>query len=158
MIYRRLKEKWQNATWDKKVHYVIVVTVTTIFIILYLRAIYRYDYKFKHEPVRYTIGRIFLFRRNLNVGPWFEYKYIVNAKQYKGKYSIESKLAIESNDSLKKYLGKRYIVKYNVNDPSINRLIFDKEVLDGVKAPDEGWESIPTWIIKPKPEKKEKEI
>src|SRR5215813_2107325 len=119
MIYRRLKEKWQNATWDKKVHYVIVVTVTTIFIILYLRAIYRYDYKFKHEPVRYTIGRIFLFRRNLNVGPWFEYKYIVNAKQYKGKYSIESKLAIESNDSLKKYLLKSIVPDFGSITSSI---------------------------------------
>lgn len=156
MVYKRLKEKWQKASWDKKIHYVIVTTVTLIFVILYLRAIYRYDYKFKREPARYTVGEIYRFRRGAKVPPWFEYKFYIKGKKYKGTYDIATKLAMESNDSLRKYIGKRYIVKFNVDDPSISVLIFDKEVLDGVKAPDDGWESIPTWIIKPKPEKKKK--
>jgi len=152
----RLKEKWQKASCDKKVHYIIVTSVTIIFIILSIRGWYRYHYKFMREPARYTIGEIYKFRRGSKVSDWFEYRYYVNGKKLKSTYDIEGKLEMESNDSLRKYIGKRYIVKFNVDDPSISRLHFDKEVKEGVEPPPQGWDSIPPDILKPPPMKKKR--
>ncbi len=99
----------------------------------------------KDENVNYTIGNVIDYEFGAKVAPWFTFNFYVDEKIWEGEYSINDTLRRKSSSYLKrKYIGKKFFVKYSIIKPKFNELYLYKPVpdslLDCVKC---AWEEPP---------------
>ncbi|PKD18730.1 hypothetical protein APR41_17625 [Salegentibacter salinarum] len=93
---------------------------------------------------RITIGEINKIVPGAKSPPFFEYEFIVNDDSYGGAYIIESDLRRLSTKELKKFVGKKFYVKYVEKDPNYNKLLFNEFIKDTtLSIPSSGWSEIP---------------
>jgi|SRR5699024_10313940 len=94
---------------------------------------------------RYSTANIVDYKNHGKTGPpTFEYKFQFNNENYNSVYLIVSKERSMPSKELKKYIGKRFYVKFIVDYPQYSELLLDKPVPDSiVEAPDEGWFQLP---------------
>ena len=104
---------------------------------------YYNQYRIENEPLKYAIGEIKDYKVVGSVSPSFKYDFFLNGKKFEGDFWIVDKLGRESHDSLRKYIGKKYFVKYIIDDPQINKLMLDHPIWDGLEQPPNGWYDIP---------------
>lgn len=98
----------------------------------------------ENEPAHYQAAEITKFSRGAKVAPWFDYTFSLNGQEYEGSYSIADKMRKENNSYLRSYIGKKFVVRYNISDPKLNRLMINCPVPDSiVSIPAEGWEHPP---------------
>jgi hypothetical protein len=99
----------------------------------------------ENEPVKYTTAVIIEFARGARVAPWFDYEFSVDGQRYESSYSIANKLSMENNTVLRAYIGRRFLVRFNINDPnSLHRLMLECPVPDSIEVtPQQGWENRP---------------
>jgi hypothetical protein len=118
------------------------IAVVAFFVIFLFLALFRI-YILKNEPIIYGKAKITDFERGGGVPPWFEYRFLLNDNIYKSQYSIASKLSKESNDSLRTYIGKYYVVKISQTYPSLNELLLDYKLDSAIMQPAGGWTELP---------------
>src|SRR5690554_3833852 len=82
------------------------------FLLTIISIAYYSDYVIKNKPVRYVIGYITNIDDAAKVAPWFEYYINVDNKKYYGELSFDKEFRTLSYDSLKTYIGKKFLVKY----------------------------------------------
>ncbi len=89
-------------------------------------------HKFESDQVEKSIaiGVIVEFSFGARTAPYFEFEFKVGDKNYESRYSIVTKLRQKSGDELRKYIGKEYQVWYVVDDPTYNRLLLNKPIVD----------------------------
>lgn len=75
-----------------------------------------------------TVGVIVEFKPGARTASSFNYDFSVENKSYDGTYSIVNKLRQKPVSELKKYVGKKYMVWYVVDDPTYNKLLLNKPV------------------------------
>jgi hypothetical protein len=96
--------------------------------------------KLEKGPSNYSIAIITKFQYGSRVAPWFNYEFEVNNKTINGTYDIADKMGKLSGSVLRSYVGKRFFVKFYVEDPDINELKIYNPVPDSIKeAPKDGW-------------------
>ena len=89
-------------------------------------------HKFESDQVKKSIaiGVIVEFSFAARSAPYFEYEFKVGDKDYESRHLIVTKLGQKSGDELRKYIGKEYQVWYVVDDPTYNRLLLNKPILN----------------------------
>ncbi len=103
-----------------------------------------YDHRLENDPVHYQVAEITKFSRGAKVAPWFDYSFSLNGQEFEGSYSIADKMSKENNSYLQSYIGGKFVVRYNISDPKLNRLMINCPVPDSiVSVPAEGWEHPP---------------
>ncbi len=119
------KKKMDNVTKG-----LIVITVLVLSFMIYDH--FNVKHKFESNKVEKSIatGIIIEFNGGSKNAPDFEYKFKVEGEKYKGRYLIVSKLGQKSGNELRKYIGKKYKVWYVKDDPSYNKLLLDKPIIE----------------------------
>ncbi len=126
----------------KRINLILGIALILFFIIFIFIAKYR-EYKLENSKSGYNIGVIYEYSKKGKAIPSFEYSYNYLGKKYTHGYSITSELGNESRDSLKTYIGKRYLIKFQFDNHKNNKLLFDCPVSDSIKPPPKGWEILP---------------
>jgi hypothetical protein len=88
---------------------------------------------------RFTIGKVSDHMYLSRGGEKIYYIFNYNMKDYRGIYI--------GND-LKTKLGRKYLIKFNQNDPKNSDILLGYEVLKSTVPPHEGWEKVPKYIFK----------
>ncbi|HEA30805.1 MAG TPA: hypothetical protein ENH91_12580 [Leeuwenhoekiella sp.] len=103
--------------------------------------------KLKAENVNFTIAEIKNVEYGARVAPWFNFQfYGKDHEKFEGQYNLSKnkQLSVQNYDSLKKYFGRKFIVKYNKKDPSYNELYLQKQVPDSLNnCKNCHWEKLP---------------
>jgi len=105
------------------------------FLLLLGYLIYYYSnikHKFESDQVEKSIaiGVIVEYNAGARNAPDFEYEFKVGDNDYESRHLIVTKLGQKSGDELRKYIGKEYQVWYVVDDPTYNRLLLNKPILN----------------------------
>ena len=96
------------------------------------------------ENVLYSIGTISKFEKGAKVSPWFIYSYKYKNTFHEGKYIIEGKLRAGSNEELREYIGKKFIIKISIENPKWSELYFDKPIPKNLKyEKGQTWNKLP---------------
>ena len=75
-----------------------------------------------------TVGQILKYEVVPRSPDRFIYSYKVNKVNYKAGFLLTDQLNRISEDSLKKFLGRRYEVEYSVSKPEFSELLISKPV------------------------------
>ncbi|WGK63897.1 hypothetical protein [Croceiramulus getboli] len=112
---------------------VVFIIVLSLFLYFYFGTQRRHDL-LTNGPVSYTIGEITELERGAKVTPWFTYKFHINSNEYEGAYGLAKKpyLSVQLNDSLIDYIGRKYLVKYSLQNIKFHELDLDKPVPDSL--------------------------
>ncbi len=118
-------------------------TVFLIFILIIIRSEYN-EYKINNSPVKYGVGCITGYFIGKTT-PRFYFKYSVNSIEYKSEEWVEGKFSGIGAAGLSKQIGKCFIVKFSIDNPSLSDLLILEEPYSKCmgKQPDEGWEEFP---------------
>mgnify|MGYP006181570513 CR=1 FL=1 len=124
-----------------------LIIIVSLFIFLIIRTFIGFAERsnsLNGENVKITVGTITDFRHGGKVSPWFYYEYKFKNKPIITQQSIEGNLRAAKNDEIRKYIGKRYFVKFSVENPKYSELFFDKPVPDDfVYNEGQTWKTIP---------------
>jgi len=128
---------------NRKINIILSIVAIAFTIVAMILGIYG-NYTIENKPVKYAIGTIHDFVRGARAAPFFDYDFIINKKEYSGRYSIEGDLRNKSNNYLEKFIGKKFFVRFNSDQPYINRLMIEHPFNDcQIDDPDSGWVEIP---------------
>ena len=88
----------------------------------------------------FTIGLVHRLVDKGRGGIYLLYKFKVNSKHYESQVPATA-LSVKKNRDI---LNKRFLVMFYPKNPKLNRIMFDKLVLDSLlEAPPEGWRKEP---------------
>lgn len=125
---------------------VLNITIIIIIILFIAYLFWGVNDREKHlsGKIQYKVGEIIEYDRGANVSPWFTYKFYINDKVYKGQHGIDDSLISLNNSELRKFIGNRYLVKYSIEKPIYNELLFNKPIVDSLKDCIEcSWRNLP---------------
>jgi hypothetical protein len=131
-------------TKNKKVYfkYFFIIVVWGFLATLLVLGLFG-NYTIENKPVKYAMGQVTHIRSGTKYRPKFEYEFYVNNNMYSNIYDINYELENVGNDSLSKYIGKIFFVKFNEENPKINRLMLEHPVWKNLEQPPEGWDELP---------------
>ena len=105
------------------------------FLLVIILGVNYLDYLKLEREHKYTIGYIYDIKVRGNGGFNVYYEYKVD--------NIEITNMETDTYFGNKLLNKRFLVKYQPSNPENCKIMLDYRVRDGVKAPPDGWDSIP---------------
>lgn len=116
--------------------YKIIILIIIVGVLLYyfIGTNHRQD-SLKDENVNFTIAEIKDVEYGARVAPWFNFQFYADDNEIiEGKYDLSKnkQLSVQDYDSLKKYIGKKYIVKYSKKYPAFNEIYLQKLVPDSL--------------------------
>ena len=125
--------------FDKKITKFIGIGLLLLFLI-YISLLKYYKEVALSNKNRYTTCYVNRLNARGNGGVNVFFEYLVGNKLYNNFY-VCSKINYKAlkND----YLYKRFLVKYQPSNPENCKIMLDYRVGDRVKAPPNGWDSIP---------------
>ncbi|MCG2430761.1 hypothetical protein [Aequorivita xiaoshiensis] len=113
---------------------IILMVIVSVLLYYFIGANLRQN-SLKAENVNFTIAEIKDVEYGARVAPWFNFQFYANDnKIIEGKYHLSKnkQLSVQDYDSLKRYIGKKYIVKYSKKNPSFNEIYLQKQVPDSL--------------------------
>ena len=117
------------------------IGIALLFLVLLVSLLNSYldDYKLKKEH-KYTIGVVKKISVNARLGENIYFTTFVKGD----KYEINEIIYIDIYGyNTTNIINKRFLVKYQPSNPENCKIMLDYRVRDGVKAPLDGWDSIP---------------
>jgi hypothetical protein len=97
------------------------------------------NYKLEKEH-KYTIGIVKSTRVNARLGESVHFSIFIKGVKYEISEIIYIKMYGYTPNNI---ISKRFLVKYQPSNPENCKLMLDYRARDGVKAPPDGWDSIP---------------
>ena len=122
----------------KRVHKEKLFNIISILIFTFVVAFF-YIRKSKREKflssndVMYSIGKITGVQTGAKVSPWFVYEFY-NGKDFEisQKYLPDSLSSKYSSIIKKEYVGKKYLIKYSIEQPIYNEIYLNKPIEDSL--------------------------
>jgi len=104
-------------------------------------------YLFSNNDIKknIAIAEIIKVEPGARTAPTFEYFLIVNQKRYNGSNWVTDKIRELGISRIKKrYIGKKFLVRFVVENPNYSELLINKPVNDSTLiAPEYGWPELP---------------
>ena len=123
----------------KKTIKIIGIGLLFLFLIVYLSNVYIDASRLKNEH-KYTIGIVNDISVNARLGENVYFTIIVRGVKYKTDDIIYIDMYGYTPTNI---INKKFLVKYQPSNPKNCKIMLDYRVKDSVKAPPNGWESIP---------------
>lgn len=119
------------------------IILLSFFVIIAGYSIY-YRWAIANLPSKYAIGKVYNVCKPGRGNSYFDYYFELRNKKYDGTFFIEDKLGTQPEFVLEKYKGRKFLVKYLIDNPDRNFLLLDVPAKHCMgKQPPEGWEEIP---------------
>lgn len=117
----------------KRIENVVIISLITGFgLYMYFGNKISKEYLYNKEQ-SYGIAEIILFKRGAKVAPWFVYEFELDGVKYEGDYDMTGDtLRGYSNEFLRQYIGRKYLVRYSVEKPKYSELYIDKPIPDSL--------------------------
>lgn len=134
----------KEISYELKIN-LVLGGIIIVFIIIYIISIIHQNKIIINSKIKYTIGEIRYYDNGGTSSEFWGYQYYVNNKKVRNTHIVPSKYYKLSTDSLRRFKGHRYIVKFYDKLPNKrSTLLLNYEVTnDTLQAPPEGWDKIP---------------
>jgi hypothetical protein len=131
-----------NDVRNKKILRLAKYVFAVIFIAFIVSGLYN-KYRLDNEPVRYAIAEVTNFTR-LRLGPELKFEFHIRGQKTTKSSLLSGEVSLQRNEELRKLIGKRFVVQFNISNPNLNRLMIECPVPDSIMSiPAEGWEHPP---------------
>jgi len=133
----------------------IIINIISLIVII-IPISYFFYLKNKYDPIRkelfegknviYKITEIEDLKYHTRTGPTFSFVFTYNDEVYDERFSLTGNpLRQLSGKELQKYIGKKFLVKFNKEHPIINELLIDKIITDSLIkcCKNKSWSKLP---------------
>tara|TARA_R110001592_G_scaffold343303_1_gene633698 strand:+ start:380 stop:799 length:420 start_codon:yes stop_codon:yes gene_type:complete len=125
-------------------HNIVSVILVAFFLALSIRMFLGHSERINslQGKVLFTISKITFLEQGKG-GPWYNYSFVYLDKVYDSRI-ILGELCKEPKDVQKSYIGKKYFIKFSIENPKYSELYLDKPVPENFDYREgENWKKIP---------------
>lgn len=111
---------------------VMIIIVIIIGFYIYFSSESREKQLSDKTNTRFAIGKIIDFEIGARVPPWFTYTFNTGNGTAEGRYNLYDSLRNASMTYQKSFIGKKFLVKFSLENPKYNEMYMNKSISDSL--------------------------